>query len=160
MEKKFRFYQRHGVEEYYVYDPDNGNLQGYLRQGTELVEQLPMQGWTSPRLQVRFQLVGNDLELYRPDGSRFAAGAEEYAQKKQESQRAEREAQRAEREAQRAEREAQRAEREAQRAAQEQAEKERLLREAEEQKRRAEAQAEQLARLQARLKELGLDPEA
>ncbi len=31
--RKLRFYQRYGVEEYYVYDPDRGLLDGWLRTG-------------------------------------------------------------------------------------------------------------------------------
>ena len=33
MTRKFRFYERHGVEEYYLYDPDTGELSGWQRQG-------------------------------------------------------------------------------------------------------------------------------
>lgn len=29
--EKFAFYERYGVEEYYIYDPDRGILQGWLR---------------------------------------------------------------------------------------------------------------------------------
>ena len=28
MERKFQFYERYGVEEYYIYDPDNGDAGG------------------------------------------------------------------------------------------------------------------------------------
>ncbi|MCC6420266.1 MAG: Uma2 family endonuclease, partial [Gemmataceae bacterium] len=43
--RKFKFYERYGVEEYYVYDPDRGELLGWQRQGNELVEILFMDGW-------------------------------------------------------------------------------------------------------------------
>ncbi len=33
MRRKFQFYQRHGVEEYYIYDPFSGSLEGWLRRG-------------------------------------------------------------------------------------------------------------------------------
>src|SRR5262245_52575173 len=36
MEEKRAFYERHGVEEYYEYDPDRGQLRGWLRQGDRL----------------------------------------------------------------------------------------------------------------------------
>lgn len=36
MSRKFQFYQQYGVEEYYVYDPDNGLLYGWLRVGGQL----------------------------------------------------------------------------------------------------------------------------
>src|SRR5947209_18197066 len=36
MAQKFKFYERYGVEEYYVYDPDDVELIGWLRSGEEL----------------------------------------------------------------------------------------------------------------------------
>jgi Uma2 family endonuclease len=126
---KLAFYDRYGVEEYYLYDPDTGRLQGWLRQGERLVEIARMRGWVSPRLQVRFDLEGVDLCLTRPDGQRFATYLEV-------AKRAESAEQRATQEAQRAEQEAQRAEQEAQRAA---------------------AAESELARLQALLKQQGID---
>ena len=71
MSRKFGFYQQYGVEEYYIYDPDWGNLSGWLRQGDRL-EQIPkMEGWISPRLGIRFSLEETELVIYRPDGRRF-----------------------------------------------------------------------------------------
>jgi Uma2 family endonuclease len=72
MAKKFRFYERYGVEEYYLYDPDKGDFSGWLRSGDflEVIEN-PI-GWISPRLTVRFELVDGELEIYRPDGEKFA----------------------------------------------------------------------------------------
>jgi Uma2 family endonuclease len=32
MTRKFQFYERHGVEEYYLYDPDHLELEGFVRQ--------------------------------------------------------------------------------------------------------------------------------
>src|SRR5947209_2512819 len=34
--EKFRFYERYGVEEYYLYDPERGDLEGWIRAGSEL----------------------------------------------------------------------------------------------------------------------------
>jgi len=104
MIRKFRFYEDHGVEEYYVYDPDRGALGGWRRQGKRLDEITPMEGWTSPRLGVRFELHGADLALFRPDGERFSSYVEVMAQREQERQRAEQERQRAEQAERRAER--------------------------------------------------------
>lgn len=53
MMRKFQFYDRYGVEEYYLYDADRGELSGWLRRGEHLQEIPEMQGWTSPRLGVR-----------------------------------------------------------------------------------------------------------
>ena len=73
---KFDFYERHGVEEYYIYDPDKGTLAGWLRKENNLVAIPTMQGWVSPRLKVRFELHDGELWLFGPDGTRFATFAE------------------------------------------------------------------------------------
>src|SRR5262249_13897239 len=104
MTRKFRFYERHGVAEYYLYDPDTGELSGWQRQGATLEEIEPMEGWISPRLGIRFELVRGELQLYRSDGERFATYVDLMEQREQERQRAEQERQRAEQEHQRAER--------------------------------------------------------
>ena len=71
LDEKFEFYDRHGVEEYYLYDPEQVELSGWRRRDGRLQPVLPMNGWTSPRLSIRFDLSGADLVLYRPDGTRF-----------------------------------------------------------------------------------------
>ncbi|WP_245595900.1 Uma2 family endonuclease [Gloeobacter kilaueensis] len=98
--RKFAFYQRYGIEEYYVYDPDEGTLNGYLRRGENL-EAVEMMGWVSPRLGVRFELSGEELQLWRPDGARFESYSEIAARAEQERERAERERERADRLAER-----------------------------------------------------------
>jgi Uma2 family endonuclease len=97
MTRKFRFYERYGVEEYYVYDPDRGSLDGWIRRGDSLEDVPDMEGWVSPRLRVRFSLDGRDLVLYRPDGRRFETFLELEQRAEAERQRAEAERQRAER---------------------------------------------------------------
>src|SRR5205823_355152 len=64
---KFKFYERYGVEEYYLYDPDNGDLNGWIRAEGEFKEIPQMNGWVSPRWQVKFELVNGELCLYGPD---------------------------------------------------------------------------------------------
>lgn len=71
MREKFEFYDRHGVEEYYVYDPDRGTLEGWQRVGDRLQRIAQMRGHVSRRLTVRFEMEGDDLVLVRPDGQRF-----------------------------------------------------------------------------------------
>jgi len=97
MRRKLRFYERHGVEEYYEYDPQVGEVSGWLRQGDKLEEIEAMQGWVSPRLGIRFEMHDKRLDLFYPDGRKFesfveldtrAAAAE--AAREQERQRAER----------------------------------------------------------------------
>jgi hypothetical protein len=104
MTRKFRFYERYGVEEYYLYDPDMGELSGWQRQGGSLEEIASMSGWISPRLGIRFELEHDMLQLYQPDSSPFSTYVELMQQREGERQRAEREHQRAEQERQRAER--------------------------------------------------------
>ena len=71
MAKKLLFYEAHGVQEYYVYDPDLVTLAGYLRDRAGQLGELPvMAGHVSPLLGIRFELA-DDLAVYRPDGGRF-----------------------------------------------------------------------------------------
>jgi Uma2 family endonuclease len=102
MAKKFKFYERYGVEEYYVYDPEAVELIGWLRSGNELDVIEEMNGWVSPRLGVRFQLTSDNLEIFAPSGERFLTFVELAQVREQERQRAEQERQRAEQERQRA----------------------------------------------------------
>jgi hypothetical protein len=90
MTRKFRFYEQYGAEEYYVYDPDRGSLDGWIRRNGRLEDILEMEGWVSPRLGIRFSLDGMDLVLYRPDGRRFETFLELEQRAETERQRAER----------------------------------------------------------------------
>lgn len=89
MIEKYKFYQRYGVEEYYLYDPDGGELTGWLRSSNELEAIEEMMNWISPRLGIRFELSEGELIIYRPDGERFATYVELAKQREQERQRAE-----------------------------------------------------------------------
>ena len=71
MAAKLEFYEKYGVEEYYLYDPDAVVCRGWRRVGRELVEIESLVGWVSPRLGVRFELSEDSLELYLPSGKRF-----------------------------------------------------------------------------------------
>lgn len=72
MDNKFAFYERYGVEEYYLYDPERGRLRGWLTDGHGRLQPItPINGWRSPRLGIRFEMVGRELQLYYPDGSPF-----------------------------------------------------------------------------------------
>ncbi|MEZ4866732.1 MAG: Uma2 family endonuclease [Caldilineaceae bacterium] len=72
MEEKFAFYHRYGVEEYYLYDPDRGRLQGWLRDRGGALAPIPeMTGWQSPRLGIRFAMENNELRLFYPNGEPF-----------------------------------------------------------------------------------------
>ena len=69
MTDKLRFYERFGVAEYYIYDPDEIELKGFIRSGDELRPISNINGWTSPLLNVRFDLSGQELVIVCPDGS-------------------------------------------------------------------------------------------
>jgi Uma2 family endonuclease len=97
MNKKLSFYQRHGVEEYYLYDPERNELEGWQRIEGNLEVIEPMEGWISPRLGVRFELGEDGLEIYQPDGEAFVSPEELREERDFERQRAEQAVQRAER---------------------------------------------------------------
>ncbi len=180
MDHKFRFYEQYGVEEYYVYDPDDGSLEGWLRVGNHLEAIPQMAGYVSPRLGIRFDpgKGPDNLRIFRPDGERFVTFDELDEKLAAEEQRAEKEQQRAEKEQQRAEKEQQRAEKERQRAEKERQRADEQARVADEERRHAAAErqrAEEEARiataerqradearqraerLAARLRELGIE---
>lgn len=71
MLRKFLFYETFDVEEYYVYDPDNADLDVWVREGDRLNAVESPIGWTSPRTGVRFEIEAGQLVIYRPDGERF-----------------------------------------------------------------------------------------
>ncbi len=93
MSKKAMFFDRHGVEEYYLYDMEYGFLTGFIRYGGGLQPIEPsMNGWVSPRLGIRFEVVWSggqegygepELILYHANGKRFLSYLElvaEYAE--------------------------------------------------------------------------------
>ncbi len=110
MAKKLKFYEHYGVEEYYLYDPDDRDLTGWLRSesGLQVIEE--MVGWVSQRLGIRFELSEGELVIYRPDGERFATYVELVQQNKLAKQQAIQERQRAEQGQAQLDRERQRAE--------------------------------------------------
>ena len=73
MERKLIFYERYGVEEYYIYNPQNNQLRGWLRteDGLDVISE--MENWVSPRLGIKFDLSGEELQIYRPDGNKFSS---------------------------------------------------------------------------------------
>jgi Uma2 family endonuclease len=94
MEEKLEFYQRYGVEEYYVYDPDTLALGGWLRQEQSLLRIPTMSGWVSPRLGIQFEWQpGQELVVRYPDGRRFLSSVELAEQVKLAEQRLEQEQQ-------------------------------------------------------------------
>ncbi|GCE96391.1 protein of unknown function DUF820 [Arthrospira platensis NIES-46] len=88
MNRKFKFYERYGVEEYYIYDPERLDLAGWLHRDGELAMIEEMSGWVSPRLQISFEFPSTGLELYYPDGRRFLTSVELHQQAQESEQRA------------------------------------------------------------------------
>jgi hypothetical protein len=76
MLKKEQFYDRYGVAEYYVYDPDDNELVGWRREAGQWQRIDEVNEWISPLLGVCFELTTETLAMYRPDGSRFETFAE------------------------------------------------------------------------------------
>ena len=87
--RKFRFYQRYRVEEYYIYDPDRGRLDGWLRTGRRLKAVGQMAGFVSPRLGIQFAPVeGPDsLVIIGPDRKPFLTYVQLVEQAEAERQR-------------------------------------------------------------------------
>lgn len=110
MAQKFDFYQRYGVQEYYVYDPERGDLSGWLRQNDWLTPIEGIEDWQSPLLNIRFQLsdshngdeTSRQLRLIRPDGQPFYTFGELDQLRRQAEVRAEEAEQRAQSAEQRA----------------------------------------------------------
>jgi Uma2 family endonuclease len=143
---KFQFYETYGVEEYYIYDPDDNMLEGWLRAEDRLRKIPEMNGWTSNRLGVRFTLVDGQLRLYGPDQQPFVTVVE-HAKRAQEQQR-------------RADEQQRRADEQQRRADEQQRQAEEQRRRADEQQRQTEEQSRRAERLAAQLKALGIEPEA
>ncbi|WP_373545206.1 Uma2 family endonuclease [Chamaesiphon sp.] len=138
MSRKLHFYDRYGVSEYYIYDPDRIDLAGWVRHEDRLESISQGEGsanedthnWISPRLGIRFSMQEDTLVIYRPDDRPFLSFVE-IDQLRQQAQQ----------ETQQARQETQQARQETQQARQE------IL--------QVEQQAEKLA---AKLRELGIDP--
>ncbi len=150
MVDKLVFYEEYGVEEYYVYDPDNNSLVVYVRRGEMLRPVQPVAGFVSPRLGIRFDMSGPELVVRYPDGRPFLPFEDLAAERTQAEQRAEQERQRAEQAEQQSKEERQRAEQAEQRAEQT-AQRAARLAELSRQALRQEATPEELQELQGLL---------
>jgi Uma2 family endonuclease len=137
MIKKHRFYEQYGVQEYYIYDPEEWMLEGWQRAGESLREIENMKGWRSPLLDVSFDLYQGELRLLGPDGKRFLSYEELDLVKEQ------------------VERELDQIARERDRIARE---RDQMMLERESLARELEGEKERAERLAAQLKSLGADP--
>ena len=96
MSGKLIFYLDYGVEEYYLYDPDTNNLKGWIRNQGTFSPIKSMNNWISPRLGIRFDLSGEELQLFLPNGQPFTTFNQEKYRAESERLRAEQEKARAE----------------------------------------------------------------
>jgi hypothetical protein len=83
MARKFGFYRRYGVEEYYLYDPDDNTWAGFYRADGDLVEIANMGTWVSPCLGLRFDVEAPEMRVLRPDGRPFLTYLEQVAARKE-----------------------------------------------------------------------------
>ena len=111
MAEKIDIYEEHGVEEFYLYDPDRGTLRGFARQSGVWSAIPSMQNWVSPWLGIVFRLEDGQLILTGPDGQRFLSSVERDRQLRDAESNVEQERQRAERQQQLADQEKARADR-------------------------------------------------
>lgn len=79
MRSKFHFYEKYGVEEYYVIDPDDSIILGYERGDSGLEPIARMNGFVSPRLEIKFVKSNGDWSILGPDGQPFRT-REEWAE--------------------------------------------------------------------------------
>ena len=151
MANKRAFYERHGVREYVVYDPDDGTLEVWVRSGDRLVAVADPSGWVSPRLGVRLEVDGVDLVLTGPDGRPFQSYGNLFEDREQADARAaQANARAAQANARAAQANARAAQADARAAQERQQTEQQRLRAAQ-----ADARAEQLAE---RLRALGIEP--
>lgn len=87
MQKKWDFYNRYGVEEYYFYDPESNRLDGWIRREADLEPIDFEDGWVSPRLGIGFELTYETFELIAPNGEPFAPTDDVYLERDEEKQR-------------------------------------------------------------------------
>ena len=139
MNRKFRFYEQYGVEEYYVYDPDREDFNAWIRVNDRLESMDFKNSFVSPLLGIRFELEDNStLVIYGTDGQPFLDFVDNARLRQDAIDRAELEKNRANQEKNRANEAENRAELEKNRAT------------------LAETQAQKLA---TKLRELGINPD-
>ena len=116
MIKKYLFYDHHGVEEYYDYDPDSNRLQIYTRGQATLRQHRDISSFVSPRLGIRFEMTEPEMTVFGPNGVRFCSFVEldaQYEEEKERREEAERRTDMAKRQADEAKRQADEAKRQA-----------------------------------------------
>lgn len=133
------FFRQYGAEEFHLIDPANGQAEVWVRDGGMFVEVQALTEFVSPRLGIRYEPAGDAISMIGPDGNRFLSTLESGEARERLRQEVDEERRRVEAEKQRVEAERRRAEQE---------------------KVRADAEAGRADKLAAKLRELGIDPDA
>ena len=160
MHKKQEFYERHGVEEYYVLEPDGEMyLEGWRRVGDklELITYDDMVDFVSPLLGVRFVTRDQIVEVFGPDGKLWDTPLGMIVEANGLVEKAEGRAHEAEEAAQGAIDRAEEAEAKADQAV---AKADQAVAKADQAVAKAEEAEAKARRLAAKLRELGLDPDS
>ena len=71
LDAKLEFYERYGVEEYYVIDPAEHLVNAYVRRGARMNPVRKLMGFVSPRLGLRFEWIDGELIIIGKSGRRF-----------------------------------------------------------------------------------------
>ncbi len=72
MKKKRAFYEKYGVEEFIILDPEQNHIVAYVKKEDKLVEDnFDGERWTSPTLGVHFSVEEDGLTARYQDGTRF-----------------------------------------------------------------------------------------
>jgi Uma2 family endonuclease len=152
MDFKRKIYEMYGVQEYYVFNPYKIILEVWVREGDHLTLIPEPSGWVSPLMGIRFELA-EDMTIFTPDDRPFVDFAEVTHQREESDRKADEERRRAKAADRRAKAADRRAEEAELRANQER-------RRAEEAELRANQERLRTEQLAAKLRELGIDPDA
>jgi len=84
---KFKFYEANGVQEFYLFNPENQTIEGWMRKGEKLVEIEKMDGFKSPSLSIEFKKNGERMDVFHTNGRKFETYAEISARAEKRSKR-------------------------------------------------------------------------
>jgi Uma2 family endonuclease len=78
MPNKFDFCEQYGVDEYYIYNPENFDFSGWVRRPSEdRLRVIDPENAISPLMQIRFDAPGDrEWQIYFPDGTSFRSPVE------------------------------------------------------------------------------------
>ena len=84
MLKKKAFYEKYGVSEFIILDPEQGTFTAYVAEEGKLKEISPVaSSWRSPRLGIEVRVEASELIIFHEDGTPFKTFAELQAEKEE-----------------------------------------------------------------------------